>query len=136
MIQFNYETSLDFENETLVKNWISKCIFEFGFKEGDINFVFCSDEYLLNINLEFLKHNTYTDIISFDYSIGKILGGDIFISIDRVKENAKEFDQKFGIELRRVIIHGVLHFMDFKDSTEKEKREMRKQEDICLEMLN
>ena len=79
---------------------------------GDVSFVFCNDEYLYKINLEFLNHDTYTDIITFDYSLGKEIHGEIYISIDRVKENARELKIEFTEELRRVIVHGILHLCD------------------------
>ena len=88
MITFNYENDFVIENEVVYQDWISKIITSEGFSEGEINYIFCDDEYLLNINLEYLKHDTYTDIISFDYSVGNLLQGDIFVSIERVAENA------------------------------------------------
>ncbi len=136
MIQFNYETDFKLENEEVIQHWISKCIAAYGFSEGELNYIFCDDDYLLKLNVEFLEHDTLTDIISFDYTLGKLISGDIFISIERIKENAIEFNQTFDSELNRVLIHGVLHYLGQKDKSEFEKDEMRKAEDKCLKMLN
>jgi probable rRNA maturation factor len=136
MIEFNYETDFKLENEELIQNWISNCIASYGFNEGELNYIFCDDDYLLKLNVEFLEHNTLTDIISFDYTMGKLISGDIFISVERVLENAKIFNQTIDNELNRVIIHGVLHYMGFKDKGEKDKEIMRGEEDKCLAMFN
>lgn len=136
MIEFNYETDFKLENEELIQNWISNCIESYGFNEGELNYIFCDDDYLLKLNVEFLEHDTLTDIISFDYSMGKLISGDIFISVERVRENAKIFNQTFDNELNRVIIHGVLHYLGFKDKGEKDKELMRGEEDKCLAMFN
>ena len=136
MIEFNYETDFKLENEELIQNWISNCIASYGFNEGELNYIFCDDDYLLKLNVEFLEHDTLTDIISFDYTMGKLISGDIFISVERVLENAKIFNQTIDNELNRVIIHGVLHYMGFKDKGEKDKEIMRGEEDKCLAMFN
>jgi len=135
MILFNYETDFKLENEAQIQQWISSCIDVYGFEEGEINYVFCDDEYLLKLNVEFLKHETLTDIISFDYTLGKLISGDIFISIERVKENAQKFRQTFDNELNRVIIHGILHYIGFKDKNDKDTDEMRIEEDRCLSKI-
>jgi rRNA maturation RNase YbeY len=135
MIIFNYETDFKLVNEDKIRNWISLCIEAYGFKEGEINYIFCDDEYLLKLNKEFLQHDTLTDIISFDYTVGKEIGGDIFISVERVEENAKIFSQNIDNEINRVIIHGVLHYFGFKDKTTDEAKNMRNQEAICLQKL-
>jgi len=101
-----------------------------------LNYIFCSDTYLHKINLEYLKHDTLTDIITFDYSEKKQISGDIFISIDRIKENAPKFNQSTDIELNRVLIHGVLHLLGYKDKTPKEKETMRAKEDFYLTLLS
>ncbi len=137
MINFNYiEIDFVLKNTNEISNWISKVITNEDFKEGDINYVFCSDSYLHKLNIEFLSHDTFTDIISFDYSIGEILHGDIFISIDRIIENAKQYNTPFNQELYRVIIHGVLHYCGYKDHSEKDKVIMRTKEDFYLKTLN
>lgn len=135
MISFNFETDFDFDNKAIISNWLSRVIILEGFKEGDINYIFCDDRYLHKLNFEFLDHDTLTDIISFDYTIGKILHGDIFISVQRVKENAKEFDVSFDSELNRVMIHGILHFCGYNDKSENEAKSMRGKENHYLEQL-
>lgn len=136
MISFNYETQFELDNEKAISKWIFGVIQSEGFKEGEINYVFCDDDYLLKLNIEFLNHNTLTDIISFDNSIGKILHGDIFISVERVKENAKEFEVVFQEEIQRVIIHGILHFCGYKDKTEKDSLLMRDKENNYISQLS
>ena len=135
MIQFNSETGFTLEKQDTINKWISNVILSESFKEGDINYVFCDDEYLHKLNMEFLSHDTLTDIISFDYSIGKIIHGDVFISIERVDENAKIFNNRFLNELYRVLVHGVLHYCGYKDKTEADKKTMRSKEDFYLLQL-
>lgn len=101
-------------------------------KQGDISLIFCSDKYLLNINVEYLNHNYFTDIITFNYIEGNTISGDLFISIERVKENAVEFNTTWIKELYRVIFHGVLHLVGYNDKTSLEKKEMREKEDLYL----
>ena len=129
MITFNAETSFTLKNQKKLVKWISDVISSEGFQVGEINYIFCNDSYLNKINQEFLNHDTFTDIISFDYKLGKEIGGDIFISIERVLENAEKFNEVFENELHRVMIHGILHFMGYKDKTKKEKTLMRTKED-------
>ena len=136
MILFNYETDFILNEEQIIQDWIMNVVKENGFKVGEINYVFCDDEYLHKLNVEFLKHDTLTDIISFDNTLGKLLNGDIFISIDRIKDNAKDFKVTFEEELHRVMIHGVLHYMGFKDKSDDDKREMRNQENQALFYLS
>ncbi|MFD1161335.1 rRNA maturation RNase YbeY [Hwangdonia seohaensis] len=135
MISFNYETDFSLENEEAVSSWISQTISTEGLKEDDINYVFCDDAYLHKLNVEFLNHDTLTDIISFDYSVGKIIQGDIFISVERVADNAKDFNTPFEEELHRVIIHGILHYCGYKDKTEEDAKEMRNKENHYLKQL-
>jgi len=132
MISFNYEIDFELENSEEVKSWISKVILEENCNEGDINYIFCSDEYLHKINLEFLNHDTLTDIISFDYSVGKELHGDIYISVDRVTENASDYGTEFNDEMDRVIIHGILHYCGYKDKSNQDEKLMRAKEDYYL----
>lgn len=136
MILFNYETDFELANESKTEQWISSIISEYGFEEGEINYIFCDDEYLLKLNVEFLKHDTLTDIISFDYTLGKLISGDIYISVERVKENASVFDQTLDNELNRVLIHGILHYFGYKDKTEVDIAKMRNEEDKCLAKFN
>jgi rRNA maturation RNase YbeY len=132
MISFNYETDFNFDNEEKLSNWISSVIRSEGFNEGEINYIYCDDEYLLKLNLEFLKHNTLTDIISFDYTIGNTIHGDIYISIERVLDNANEFNVEFLDELSRVMVHGVLHYCGYKDKYAKDKQLMKSKENHYL----
>ena len=97
---------------------------------------YCDDDYLVGINLQYLNHNTLTDIISFDYSVGNELHGDVFISIQRVRENAIEFDVAFEEELKRVMVHGVLHYCGYKDKSAKDKKEMRLKEDEKIKLFH
>ena len=129
MISFNYETEFKLEDELQFQTWISNAIEEENCNEGDLNYIFCDDDYLHKINVEYLNHDTLTDIISFDYSVGKELHGDIFISIERVADNAKDFEVAFEKELQRVMIHGVLHYCGYKDKTDSEKAIMRSKEE-------
>lgn len=117
---------------TSIKKWIETIIKKEKKKAGEIHYVFVDDEDLLKMNKQFLKHNTYTDIITFDYSEGRTINGDIFISIDRVKENASKFKADFNDELHRVLIHGVLHLCGYKDKTKKDAVLMRKMEENSL----
>ena len=135
MITFNYETTFIIKNENNISNWVEKIISNHGFEVGEINYIFCDDAYLHTLNVEFLQHNTLTDIISFDNTLGKLIGGDVFISVERVKENATTFQVSFEEELHRVMIHGVLHYLGFKDKTEKEKEIMRNRENEALSDL-
>ena len=136
MITFNSETSFTLKNQKKLLKWISDVISSEGLQVGEINYIFCDDSYLNKINQEFLNHDTFTDIISFDYTLGKEVGGDVFISIERVLENAEKFNEVFENELHRVMIHGILHFMGYKDKTKKEKTLMRTKEDEKIFTLN
>ena len=118
-----------------VKQWIKKIIENHKFKLGDVSIIFCNDEYLLSINKTYLNHNYYTDIITFNYNNKNVLSGDIFISVDTVKLNAKEFAITESDEFLRVIIHGILHLLGFNDSNDEEKLEMRRKENESLELF-
>ncbi len=135
MISFNYETKLQLDNEDQLSQWISNTIIEEGFSEGEINYIFCDDAYLLDLNIEFLDHDTLTDIISFDYTLGKLINGDIYISVERVRDNAKDFEVSFEDELNRVMIHGILHYCGYKDKNDTEEAEMRSKENYYLAQL-
>ena len=135
MIEFNYELDFELTNEATYSDWIEAAIHSYEFKLGELNYIFCDDEYLLKLNVEFLEHDTLTDIISFDYTMGKLVGGDIFISLERVKENAAELNLEFQDELKRVMIHGVLHYMGYKDKTAEQKKEMRSEEDKSVSLF-
>ena len=132
MISFNYETEFILNTEKDISAWVSFVILEEKCKLGEINYIFCDDNYLHKINVDFLNHDTLTDIISFDYSVGKELHGDIYISIERVLDNAKDFNTNFDDELARVIIHGVLHYCGYKDKSAVEQTIMRAKENHYL----
>ena len=136
MISFNYETNFKLDNENALEIWIHKIILEHNCEEGEINYIFCDDAYLLKLNIEFLQHDTLTDVISFDNSLGSLINGDIFISTERVLENAKDYGVSFLEELQRVMIHGVLHFLGFKDKTGTDQKEMTIQENKALLVLS
>ena len=135
MIEFNYETDFSLENEQSYKNWIYTSLEVYNAEVGEVNYYFYNDEDLHKINVEHLNHDTLTDIISFDYSVGNIISGDICISVDRVKENANTFSVSFDDELARVMSHGLLHFLGYKDKTENEKEIMRENENIFIKLL-
>ena len=132
MIDFFSETTFNLQNPEKVASWISVIISNENLEEGEISYIFCDDEYLHKLNVEFLKHDTLTDIISFDNSLGNQINGDIFISVERVKENASTFNTTFENELHRVIIHGVLHYCGYKDKTKKDADLMRVKENKAL----
>jgi len=136
MISFNYETDFLLENEEQYEVWISRIIESEGFDEGEINYIFCDDEYFHKINVEYLDNDTLTDIISFDYTVGNLLQGDIFVSIERVRENADDFKVSFDEELRRVLSHGVLHYCGYKDKSEKDEALMRAKEEEKMQMFH
>ena len=129
MVTFNYENDFVIENEVGYQEWISRIIESEEFEEGEINYIFCDDEYLININNQYLKHDTYTDIISFDYCVGNLLQGDIFVSTQRVAENAVNYKVSFENELKRVLSHGILHYCGYKDKSVDEAIVMRQKND-------
>lgn len=136
IINFYSENSFELENISGHKKWLKEVISSEGKKTGEISFIFCDDEYLLKINQEYLDHDTYTDIISFDNSVGNILNGDIFISTERVAENAEVYEVPFEEEFKRVLVHGVLHFCGFKDKTSEEKSLMNSKEEEKMKMFH
>ena len=136
MINFNYESDFTLDNEEAVSTWLSTVIVSENKSEGEINYIFCDDEYLHKINLEYLNHDTLTDIISFDYTMGNELSGDIFVSIERVLDNAKDYNTVFEDELKRVLVHGVLHYCGYKDKSEEDEFLMRSKEDEKLAMFH
>jgi rRNA maturation RNase YbeY len=127
---------IELGNKTQLKKWISAIIKNENKKEGKINYLFCTDKELHKINREFLNHDTYTDIITFDYSESNKVSGEIYISSERVKENSQKLKTEFESELRRVIIHGVLHLCGYKDKNPAQKKEMRDKEDDALTKFN
>ena len=136
MITFNYENDFLLEDESIYQEWISRIVLSENKSEGEINYIFCDDEYLININNEYLNHDTYTDIISFDYSVGDLIQGDIFISTERVTENAIEFNVPFENEIKRVLSHGILHYCGYKDKSEYDAKLMRQKEDEKIALFH
>ena len=136
-IRFSVQSG-DFElaEPEKVRRWVAEVVKRQGKSVGNICYLFCDDEYLLGVNRQYLDHDTYTDIITFDYVAGGLISGDIMISVDRVKENASSFNVSFEQELHRVIIHGVLHLLGQGDKSEAEAVEMRRQEEEALMLWN
>ena len=134
MIVFNKEVVFQFQNEDFLVKWIGEVVEKENYREGELSFIFCSDAFLLEKNIEFLKHDTLTDIISFDYTIGSLVSGDIFISIERVIENAAAFKVSFEDELHRVMVHGILHYCGYRDKERDDKELMRSKEDYYLSL--
>lgn len=136
MILFNYETDfILFEKEIIFENWVEKIISSEGKKTGEINYIFCDDLYLHQINMQYLNHDTLTDIITFDYTEGEILSGDIYISTERVADNATDFQVSFSLEMLRVMAHGILHLCGYKDKTITESQKMRQKEDEKIKLF-
>ena len=132
MIEFqNIKCDLEI-NEKIFSSWLTKIIIDEKKILGNIVYVFCDDNYLLDKNIKYLKHNTLTDVLSFEYSKGDVISGDILISVDTVNKNANIFGVNFLNELQRVMAHGLLHLLGYNDKTEREKKEMREKEDFYL----
>ncbi|AXG73660.1 rRNA maturation RNase YbeY [Flavobacterium arcticum] len=136
MISFNYETNFELENESQYEDWITRVIESEDKTAGEVNYIFCDDEYLLQKNIEFLNHDTLTDIISFDYTMGNLISGDVFISVERVRENATEYNVVFEEELKRVMAHGVLHYCGYKDKSEDDAALMRSKEEEKIKLFH
>ncbi len=134
MTSFYFETNFTIILQNRLAFWIKSAIQNENFKAGEIAYIFCDDAYLVEKNIRYLNHNTLTDIISFDYTDEDRVSGDIFISIDRIKVNAKKYKVEFLDELHRVIIHGVLHLCGYNDKTEQDKKEMKAKEDYYLSL--
>ena len=128
----NEQVNFTLRKKLILNTWIKETSLEYGKSVSDINIIFTNDEFLLEMNQKFLKHDFYTDILTFDYSKDEIISGDIYISIDRVKENSYSYDVSFNDELKRVIIHGILHLCGYKDNSETERTVMRNLEDTAL----
>ena len=130
--------NIDFElpEAEKVKKWVLQVVQQRGKRVGNISYLFCDDEHLLGVNQQFLNHDTYTDIITFDYVVADLISGDIMISVDRVGENAEKFGVPFEQELHRVVIHGVLHLLGQGDKSDVEAAEMRRQEEEALALWN
>lgn len=136
MIDFVYKHEIPIPiDEELVSSWIERVVELEGMELGDITYVFCSDDYILDLNIKTFDHHYYTDIITHDYVVGELISGDFFISVDTVISNSTKFSTPFKQELYRVIIHGVLHLLKYDDKTEEEKIAMRQKENDCLQMI-
>ncbi len=122
------------QQQAALQNWVAKVVATEAQLLGEVNFIFCSDSYLLNINQQYLQHDTYTDIITFDYGEDNTIAGDIFISVERVHENATKYAATPSDELHRVMVHGVLHLLGYKDKAPSDKAEMTDKEDFYLSL--
>jgi probable rRNA maturation factor len=136
MINYNYESEFTLSNEDVYSDWIEKVIVSERKSLGELSYIFCDDDYLLEINQQYLDHDTLTDIISFDYTEGDVISGDIFISVERVQDNANDLNIPFEEELKRVLIHGVLHYCGYKDKSESDEVLMRSKEDEKIKMFH
>lgn len=136
MITFNYETEFSLNQEDLYEEWLEHVVESEGFIPGEISYIFCDDAYLHEINVKYLDHDTLTDIISFDYTENQLVSGDIFLSVERVRDNAQEFGVKFEDELLRVMCHGVLHYCGYKDKSPAEEILMRQKEEEKMKMFH
>ena len=133
---FSEEINFNLKNKIKIRDWLRNITLKHGAKIKVINYIFCSDEYLKEVNKEYLGHDYFTDIVTFDNSDKEdFLEGDIFISIDRVKENSSDFSKSFEDELHRVMIHGILHLLGFSDKEDDDVKEMRNQENQSLQAL-
>ncbi len=135
MIQFFFEEVEPIEIDNRTTDWLTQLIIQEGKKAGKINYIFKSDEGLLKVNQDFLKHDYYTDVITFDYVKGKTISGDIFVSLPRISDNAKSHQKDFNSELHRVLAHGLLHLCGYKDKTSEDQTEMRNKEDFYLNLF-
>ncbi|NQZ43260.1 MAG: rRNA maturation RNase YbeY [Flavobacteriaceae bacterium] len=135
-IDYCYETEFELNDPTKYSDWLTRVILAQGKKQGTLCYVFCDDQYLLDINQRYLNHDTFTDIITFDYTEANVISGDIFISIDRVNDNAKILGINGLTELLRVMVHGVLHLCGWKDKTEGDKVDMRKEENKMIKLFH
>lgn len=135
MISFDFVCESNFKPSVKQKVWLQQVIRKEGKTPGDISYIFCDDEYMLERNIAFLNHDTYTDIITFDECVGDVVSGSILISVDRVGENAVKFNKTYENEFLRVLVHGTLHLCGYKDKTESEAKLMRQKEDEALALL-
>ena len=135
-IEFHYEVDFKLSSETLYSDWVTRIISHENASLGNLAYIFCDDNYLLKINQEHLKHDTLTDIITFDYTENSIISGDIFVSIDRIKENASEYGVSFDEEIHRVMSHGLLHLLGYNDKSSEEKDLMRNKENEMMELFH
>lgn len=122
-------------NKKQIKQWVNKVVKHHSKQVGELTYIFTSDRNILKVNIDFLQHDYYTDVITFDYCEEDTIAGDIYISLDTVKSNAEKFDQDHSRELHRVIIHGILHLIGFKDKSDEAAKEMRRQEEVALDIF-
>ncbi len=135
-IRFWQEGGLKLERESNYSDWITRVIASENYRVGEINFIFSDDEYLSNINKQYLKHDTLTDVVTFDYCSGSEVAGDVFISTERVAENAKKFKVSYDLELQRVMCHGVLHLMGYNDKNVEDQGIMREKENEKIKLFH
>lgn len=136
MIHYHYQTDFKLGEEDKYTDWILKSVSAAGRKVSGLDYIFCDDEALLEMNRTYLGHDYYTDILTFDYGTPTGLKGDLFLSVDRIRDNAAQLGVAFEEEVRRVMIHGVLHLMGYTDHSEEEKAGMRAREEECLELFH
>ncbi len=137
MVSFFFEnTAFKLKGKTRIKQWLRLVAESEVYTLGNISVIFCSDNYILDINQRYLQHDYFTDIITFDYTEGTKISGDLFVSVDSVKENSVEYGVEFEDELHRVIVHGILHLIGYDDHTEEDIRVMRSKEDYYLSLLD
>lgn len=135
MIEFNSINDFILDDKCSLSDWLKSVIQAEGKDVGEVVFIFCNDDYLHDLNVRYLSHDTLTDVISFDYTSGNIISGDIFISVERVRDNSQDFDVDFSNELNRVMVHGILHFCGYKDKSDVESENMRVKENLYLALL-
>ena len=136
MIEFHYETNFQLQDESKFADWLGRVVTSEEGQISKLDFIFCTDEYLLAKNQQYLGHDTYTDIITFDYSEAKNVAGDVFISIDRLKENSDKYNVRFENELLRVMAHGLLHLFGYKDKSKQDKSIMRQKEEDKIKLFH
>lgn len=135
MIDYHFETDFSLDNSENYSEWILQTIQSEDYELGEISYIFCDDDYLHKLNMEFLNHDTLTDILTFNYNLHKQINGEIYISVERVKDNSFDFKTDFNEELRRVMIHGILHLCGYADESSEEEREMREKENGALKIF-
>lgn len=136
MISFHYEFDFTLDNESDFRSWIERVVVSEGYIVGDLQYIFCDDDYLLKIHRKYLNKDSFTDIISFDYTASKVVSGDIFISVTRVRENADKYKVSYEDELLRVMAHGPLHFMSYDDKNEEDRLVMKKKEEEKIKLFH
>ena len=136
MISFNSQNDYSLNDSKPWVLWLEEVVSQEGYSVGEVDYVFCSDDYLLELNQEFLNHDTFTDIITFGGNVGKTVNGEIYLSTERVMDNSKTYGVSFDLELSRVMVHGVLHLCGYNDKTDQEALKMQAREDYWLESLN